>query len=89
MDVDSSASGAAAGAQNFDEIDDIDAITCLAQIWHQVPLRSVPKRVHVCVSGTTENSFMLTYIGTLTDMFHKVTSHSSCTTVTQNKLFFY
>ena len=54
MDVDSSASGAAAGAQNFDEIDDIDAITCLAQIWHQAPLRSVPKRVHVCVSGTTE-----------------------------------
>ena len=54
MDVDSTASGAVAGAVRSDEIDDIDAITCLAQIWRQVPLVSVPKRVHVCVSGTTE-----------------------------------
>ena len=54
MDVDSRASGAAAGAREFEEIDNIDAITCLAQIWRQVPLESVPKRVHVCVSGTTE-----------------------------------
>ena len=54
MDVDSTASGAVAGAVRSDEMDNIDAITCLAQIWRQVPLSSVPKRVHVCVSGTTE-----------------------------------
>ena len=54
MEVDATASGAMADPYIHNEIHTNDAITCLAHIWRQVPLSSVPKRVHVCVSGTTE-----------------------------------